>query len=207
MIHSLSGPSILAAHVDARAVLDVLILTRWLQDDPALRARLWLAEDRRAQLSGLEAMRKFAKRRGQVAPPDFTTAPTSAEMRAEIAQARAEGLAAGLPLPRRDGRVLPSIEQMAQAAPDLWEVYHVAYRGLSPAAHAGGRSFIGDSVEIRKDGTYLKPGTPFDAVALRAIGVPMVCMLFASVSRQVGLGIEAECDSLRLSVVFPDRPS
>jgi hypothetical protein len=26
-----------------------------------------------------------------------------------------------------------------------------------------------------------------------------------SVSRQVGLGIEAECDELRLAVVFPDR--
>ena len=70
--------------------------------------------------------------------------------------------------------------------------------------HAAGRSFVHDRTERRADGQrYLKPGTPFDLASLRALSVPAICVLLASVSRQAGLGIEAECDAVRTSVIVP----
>jgi hypothetical protein len=199
--HALSGPTpLLAAHVDLRTLLDVTILTRWIEDDPKLRVQLWFADDRRELLLATELVRRFLVRRGQPVPPTLAVRDQSA-IEAEIRQAKAAGRAAGIPLPRDGRRVLPQIEQMVQAVPDLWEVYNVGYRQLSPVQHAGGRSFMKDAVEGRVDGRHLKPGAPFERDSLRALSVPAVCMLFASVSRQVGLGIEAECDAIRMSVI------
>lgn len=198
--HALSGPSVLAAHIDLRAVLDVAILARWMEDDPELRVRLWFAEDQRDRLRGGELVAEFLRRRGR--PPTAPSPNWDPEaMEAEIRSAREAGLAAGLPLPRNGRRCLPTIEQMVQTVPDLWELYHVAYRHLSPVQHAGGRSFVGDTVEDRADGSYLRPGTPFAAPGLRALSVPALCLLLASVSRQAGLGIEAACDAVRMSVI------
>jgi hypothetical protein len=204
--HSVSGPSPLAAHVDLRALLDVTILARWIEDDPSLRVRLWFADDQRELLLATRLVHEYLERRGlplPASPTDWDPVAIDAEIRG----ARAAGIAAGIPLGRRGRRALPTIEQMAHAVPHLWELYNVAYRLLSPVQHAGGRSFIKDLVEDRKDGRHLKPGAPFSQDALRALAIPAVCMLFASVSRQVGLGIEAECDVIRLSVIgAPGKP-
>ena len=178
--HALSGPTpLLVAHVDLRTLLDVTILARWIEDDPNLRVKLWFADDRREQLLGEDLMRQYLERRElPQSPPPADWNPADAD--AEIQEARAAGRAAGIPLPRSGRRALPQIEQMVQAVPNLWEIYHVAYRHLSPVQHAGGRSFVKDAVERRDDGRHLKPGAPFDSGALRALAVPAVCMLFAS---------------------------
>ena len=85
----------------------------------------------------------------------------------------------------------------------LWEVYNIAYRTLSASTHAGALSFVRDEIRLRRDGTHLAPRAPWDGWSLRALGVPTITMLLATVSRQVGLGVEAECDAVRLAVVFP----
>jgi hypothetical protein len=203
--HALSGPTpTIAAAVDLRALLDVTILTRWIEDDPQLRIRLWFAEDDRHRLNGEKAIKEFSKRRGQPPPPPPDDDP--AEVRAEIDAVRQEGRAAGVALPK-EGRVLPDLERMAHAVDHLWELYHIAYRILSPIVHAGGRSFTGDRIVRRQDGLrYLELGVPFDEASLRALAVPAICMLLASVSRQAGLGIETECDEMRMSVILPPAP-
>jgi hypothetical protein len=45
----------------------------------------------------------------------------------------------------------------------------------------------------------------FTPIGLRSLAVPALCMLFASVSRQVGLGIHQECEAIRLRVVSGQR--
>jgi hypothetical protein len=203
--HALSGPTpTIAADVDLRALLDVTILARWIEDDPELRIRLWMAEDDRHRLTAWEKATEFAERRERASPP----APPwdEAEERAALAAARQHARKAGIPIPR-DGRVLPDLERMVQAVPDLWELYHIGYRVLSPMTHAGGRSFTGDKIVKRRDGLhYLELGVPFDQPTLRSIAIPAVCMLLASVSRQAGLGIEEECDAVRMSVIVPPAP-
>lgn len=197
--HSLSGPSLDTAHVDLRALLDVTMLTRWIEDDPKLRIDLWLGEDERQRLVGIKHWNQLRVRRGE-SEMEVLPADVLARMQSEVDNARQAGRSAGLSI-RTAGSILPNIEQMVQSVDDLWEVYYVAYRHLSPSVHAGGRSFVGDEIVNRSGGRYLVHRPPFGAPELRALAVPAVCMLFASVSRQVGLGIEAECDALRMGVV------
>jgi hypothetical protein len=199
--HALNGPSLNAAHVDLRSVLDVTILARWMEVDPALRVRLWLAEDSRQQILGGDAYSELRQRRGNPSVEVFPPAERTA-MKDEIASARTAAKLAGLAVGDA-GSVLPNEYEMAREVDHLWELYNIAYRSLSPSMHAGGRSFVGDEVVKRADGHHLVHKSPFASAALRSLAVPTVCMLFASVSRQVGLGIEAECDAVRLRVLLP----
>jgi hypothetical protein len=205
--HALSGPSPpTAAHVDLRALLDVMILARWIEADPPLRVRLWFADDQRERLLGTELVEEWMRRRGQT-PPGRSADFDQSAIEDEIRTARADAFGAGIKLPRSGRRCLPTLDDMVKTVPDLWEAYHIGYRHLRPMQHAAGRSFVRDRTERRADGQrYLKPGTPFDLASLRALSVPTICTLLASVSRQAGLGIEAECDAVRMSVIVPPAP-
>lgn len=197
--HALTGPSIYAAQVDLRALLDVTILVRWIEADPPLRLELWMTEDDRDRIAWSEGWREAQRRRGQ-STEGALTAEEIKELRELIAEVRARDRDAGIGVPE-NGSLLPSQAQMAQQVPDLFETYHVAYRSLSPTTHAGARSFAADVLEERKDGVHIVANPVFDEASLRSLAVPTVLMLFASVSRQAGLGIEDECDRLRLTVV------
>jgi len=37
------------------------------------------------------------------------------------------------------------------------------------------------------------------------LGIPSLMLLWASVTRQVGIAVEDDCARVRMSVVFPDR--
>lgn len=185
-------------------MLDVTMLARWIEGDPPLRVRLWMAEDDRGRLASVTGYERYAKRRGQ-RPEVLFTAEQSKQMREEIEAARRAGLAAGVPL-KSAGSVLPTGEQMAQDVDNLWELYNIGYRTLSPLSHADARSFSSDKFVKRRDGIHLEHEPPFDEVALRALAVTTVCMLLATVSRQTGLGIESAADKIRLAMVFPDHP-
>jgi hypothetical protein len=199
MKHACGGPSPEAAHVDVRALIDTAILARWLEDEPEFRMTMWLAEDSRQRLQAARDIAVFQRRRGVPEAPAFSPSET-ADMETEVAAVRKRAKEVGMPI-RKNGSVLPNVEQMAQSVDDLWELYNMLYRPLSSSTHAGGRSFVRDEV-VRRDGrTYLKRRPPFDELELRSIAVPAVCVLFATVSRQVGLGIDVECGEILMSVI------
>jgi hypothetical protein len=202
--HALTGHSQYGPQVELRALLEAAILCRWMEDDPVVRSELWLAEDRRSQLRGEELGRAFRRMRGGDLAPIFSDADRDG-MRQEVEQARQRARDAGTPDVPEKGRVLPTITAMTESNDDLRETTFL-YWSLSPFAHAGGRSFAGDDLEKRGGKTYLAPRPSLRTPAgLMGVAESTPLHLWACASRQVGLGIEAECNELRLSVVFPER--
>lgn len=184
-----------AAQALLRALVEVAILARWIEGNPALRVRLWLAEDDRNRLTATEGYESWVQRRGLSAVDVFEPS-TERAMRADIEAARATGRRAGEPVPER-GHVLPTLEAMARTAPELWEAYHLAYRVLSPWTHAAGRSLVGDELERRGDGTHLRAGRAYGEDATVALAVGTMFLVLETVSRQLGLGLEAEAAPIR----------
>lgn len=203
--HAITGPSQYGPQVELRALLEVAIVCRWLEDDPPVRTELWMADDRRSQLRGMKLGAAFAEQRGSTPPRPYTDQERE-EMEQGIEAARQRAREAGTPDVPKSGRVLPTIEAMTRSSDDLRETT-VLYWTLSPFAHAGGRSFTGDDVEQREDGKlYLVSEAPMrEPASILAMAESILLHLWASASRVVGLGIEEECDQLRLSVVYPTR--
>ena len=102
--------------------------------------------------------------------------------------------------------LLPSISDRAELGGDAVELYWT-FQLLSQMVHANGRAFVGDRLTRRPDGTHLRlrPAVPGEMV--RGLAVPALCMLLASTSRQLGLGLEADLDALRLALAaWEPRP-
>lgn len=197
LIHACSGPTpTIAAEADLRALVDLVILIRWIEMAPALHIDMWLAEDDRGRITLGEKWGEMHRRRGSSAGPAFTSEEV-ATMREGLAKVRAAARTAGEHVGEK-GAMMPSIEHMAAATDDLFEAYQIAYRSLSPSSHSGARSFVRDTAEQRADGWHLKPSAAWEPLHLRALGVPLMCFLVASVSRQLSLNLETRADQFRV---------
>lgn len=206
LLHACSGPSpTVAADAVLRTLIDLVILIRWVETSPRLHIDMWLAEDDRNRIHLGKMWNEMHRRRGSDAAAAFTPEEVAA-IQAGIAETRAKAREAGEPIPAR-GSVMPSIERMSEVTPDLFEAYQVAYRSLSPSSHSGARSFVRDAAEERGDGLHLRPAAAWDRWHLRALAVSVMCFLVASVSRQLGLGLEKEADDFRVQHTLWSPPA
>jgi hypothetical protein len=194
--HSLSGAPLATAAAILRSIIDLVILAAWLEQDLEGRVECWFAEDDRLTLVGVDEVVELNLRRGRTMPN-----PISKEERTELAagfdELRPYARDAGVLLGKTS--LLPTVHDMAAAVPTAWELY-LAFRVFSPWVHASGRSFAGDGLEARADGTHLKRAFPIPKNGLRGMAATPMLYLLACVSRQLGLGWEAECDALRLDL-------
>lgn len=196
--HSLSGAPLVTAAAILRSIVDLAILAAWLEQDPAGRVECWFAEDDRLSLIGVDAVVALNTRRGRSRANPISEAER-AELAAGFEEFRPVARAAGVPLGKTS--LLPTVHDMAAAVPTAWELY-LAFRVFSPWVHASGRSFASDRLEGRADGTHLKRVFPIPKDGLRGMAATTMLYLLACVSRQIGLGWEAECDSLRLGLAL-----
>jgi hypothetical protein len=122
-------------------------------------------------------------------------------MNREIEAAKLAAVAARLRRPDDKSKsLLPSIEVMSKVAPEGWEVYEIAYRTLSAYAHTDGRALVGNRFEERPDGTHLVPDSVWSVEHVRSLAAPSLCVALASGSGLAGLGIDQECDAIRLAL-------
>jgi hypothetical protein len=184
-----------AAEVVVRALIELTILTRWIEDDPLARIELWIAEDSRLRLLIAERIGEMRGRRGQPRPPAFEPA-RAAEHRAVVAKARKAAKDGG---GTGKGSLLPRIEDMAKEIPDLWELYEIAYRGSSTSTHTAAMSMGKNTFEQRDDGVYLVPNAAWGHEATTAMAAMAFLVLIETVSRQVGLGLEREACEARMN--------
>lgn len=202
--HSLKGPSPITAHIGLRTLAELVVMTMWIETDPVLHEQLWEAEDDRQRLVMEDNAVEFYRRRKQRPPrPGFSPTERN-EIEDRVKAARTAGKAAGLTM-RPKGNILPKLDDMVAVVPDAWEAYNMVNRWSLAAAHTGPRSFLGDRLVKREDGQHLQSGTPMPSSAVRGVTVTMCCQLWASVSRQVGLGLEGDIDAIRMRVVT-DKP-
>lgn len=194
--HSLSGAPLVTAAAILRSIVDLTILTAWLERDPEGRIECWFAEDDRLSLIGLDAVIELNERRGRTRANPYGD-QERAELLAGFDELRPIARKAGVPLGKTS--LLPTMFEMAADVPTAWELY-VAFRVFSPWVHAAGRSFAQDGLEARRDGTHLKQGFPFPKDSLRGMALTSMLYLLACFSRQIGLGWEAECDAIRIDL-------
>lgn len=201
--HAGAADAIAAAAV-VRALVEVGILIGWIEIDPVPRIRMWLAEDDRNRLIVADRTVELHGRRGRSLTPVFSDGDR-ATMRDAIAEARRLGESSGAP---RRGSVMPSLEIMARAVPDLWELYEIAYRSLSPTTHTAPSSMAFDDFETRPDGVHLVTPPAYSIEAVSALAAGVICYVVESVSRQAGLDLEIEARDARLAVTrWPDPPA
>jgi hypothetical protein len=179
-----------AATILVRPIVEIAIVIRWIERDPNTRVRLWLAEDDRQRLLLEERVVEMHRRRGATLGPVLDP-PIRAAIQREIDQVRAL-------TSRRRGPLLPSLEEMmADAAPDLWEAYEVAFRATSPAVHSAPRSMTNDRLEHRPDGMHLVPGTAWDPRSTEELATAVLCAVIEAVSRLARLPHEAVAREIR----------
>ncbi len=194
-----------SAMIIVRALIEVTILLRWIEADRELHVRMWLAEDDRQRILAAEAFTELRTRRG-LDPIVILTDDEVTAMRATANNVRTEARR------RREhlgdaGAVMPSIEHMARTTDDLWEAYSVVYRVASPWTHTGGRALSGHRIEARVDGPHLVPENGWTGMSIRALAAPAFAMALASASRQAGLALHSEADSIRVGLtVWLDQP-
>lgn len=197
LLHACSGPTpTVAADAVLRALVDLMILLRWIEAAPELHIDMWLAEDDRGRLTLADRWNEMHRRRGSSPPPAFGAGEV-ASLRDGIAVVRSRAITAGERI-GESGSVIPTIEKMSEVTPHLFEAYQVAYRSMSPSSHSGARSFVRDTVERREDGWHLKPAAAWEPLHLRALAVSVMCFLVATASRQLDLGLHDEADALRV---------
>jgi hypothetical protein len=189
-----------SALVLVRAVVEAMILTRWLELDPGLHVALYQADDDERRLTAAKRWEELVQRRGNpLAKPVFAP-QAAASMRDQIAIVRRRARDAGRKVGERG--LLPPLEQMATETHDtaVWEGYQGIYRLVSPWTHFGGRSLVGHAFERRADGVHLSITAAYDPLSVRSIAAPSVAILLGSASRQCGLAIESECRAIQDAV-------
>ena len=183
-----------------RSLLDLSILVKWIEGSPRLRVRLFFADDDLSRLKladdydGIRATRGYPA----VDPPPFSERERwrilrRAELLRRVAVGRKERVN------NHKGRpLLPDIRTRAELAGDGLEVAYL-FRLISAMVHTTGRALGFDTIEMRPTGPHFKRGRPVTADMIRALAVPAICFLLASVSQQLDLGLQADLDRIRLS--------
>jgi len=183
-----------------RSLIDLVILTQWVEGSPKLRLALYTASDDRDAVRVGNGYNRVRRSRGMPELAPFTPVELARrERRSHLV--RRVAIARGTErLSAKDSDpLLPSIADRAELGGDALELYWM-FQLLSQMVHVNGRAFVGDWLEARRDGTHLRPRSSVPPEMVCGLVVPALCMLLASASRQLGLGIESELDALRLSL-------
>lgn len=191
-----------APHASAallRTLVDLAILVRWIEQKPELRIRMWLADDDRDRLRTAAAHADMLESRQRPPNPGFAREAEAAMWR-EIEATRAAALAAKEHIPRKArSSVLPSVADRASTVPDSVEI-HLIFGVFSQPLHSSGRAFVQDTFYRRFEGMHINAAPAFKGKAIHDLAVPAVCMLLASASRLLGLGLDGELDRLRVDL-------
>lgn len=199
-VHREAAYSTSAANVLLRALVDLLIVVRWVELCPRLHARLWLVNDDVERIKAIDALTESLRAKGRAIPD--SEVPSAA--RRAIAKRRHERLrriAIALQVgPARDS-LLPTIRRRAQLVPGLErELYDEGLAVLSPVAHSGQMSFV-ITHEAWPDGRRMRLGDQVPGSTIANVADSMLCGILASTSRQLGLGVEDALDEIRMELV------
>jgi hypothetical protein len=153
-LHALDGPSTIAPTILTRPLVELAILTRWIQDDVPRRFDMWTAH---SEEMDAKAIRQLAVNLPRPAGDPFGPAAVHPVLTAKDARAGAARTAAGRETPPR---LLPGLVEMIDAIvkndPNeglaLRQAYDLAFRSISPATHSDASSFKA-GLDERPDGT------------------------------------------------------
>lgn len=188
-----------------RSLVDLAILVRWIEPCRKLRLAMWSADDDRDRLRGARGHAALRRGRGLGPLPAFTEAQER-RMRSRMERIRAVAVANGQQISvRRGNTVLPTTRDRTDEIPDLVEAGFI-FQVLSQPSHSSGRSYVNDEFVRRFDGIHYSSSPAFDGSAIRGLAVPSICLLLASASRGLNVGIDANLDSIRLQVAAWTAP-
>lgn len=199
ILRELRSKGLVSAIVMTRSLTDAMILVRWMELDPDLHLRMYLAEDDRSRIAVAEAAGAFIQVANLASGGSVFSAEEVARMRLEIRTVRAEAVARGQRISDDTGSVLPSVEAMsvATADPVVDQAYKMVYRVLSPWTHFAGRSLVGHSIEERDTGKYLAMGSLWESWHIRLIAAMITGLLIEAGDRAARAGISAECAAVQ----------
>jgi hypothetical protein len=190
-----------AALVILRALVDLTILTLWVEHCPKLHLALWGAEGDREAVQHLDEMAALlAERQIPVPRADLPPETWKMRMRQSVERYRKIALVHGVPISKKPGDpLLPNVRDRARSLRlSELEVYDIAFGQVSAWTHSKARAF---QFEIIEGGTGLRliadPRTTPETIRRSAISFQ--AGTGAAVSRMLGLGLEQEYDFIRWS--------
>lgn len=182
-----------------RSLVDLAILMRWIEPCQKLRLAMWSADDDRDRLRGARGHAELRRGRG-LGPISAFTEAQERRMQSRMERIRAIAVANGEHVSSKCGAtVLPTTKDRTEAIGDLSEAGFI-FQFLSQPSHSSGRGYVNDEFIRRFDGIHYNSQAAFDGSAIKGLAVPSICLLLASASRQLDLGINAELDAIRLGV-------
>ena len=182
-----------------RSLVDLAILVRWIEPCQKLRIAMWSADDDRDRLRGARGHAALRLGRGLGPLPAFTHAHER-RMRSRIERIRAIAVANGQHVsPKHGMTVLPTTKDRTEEIADLSEAGFI-FQVLSLPSHSSGRGYVNDEHIHRSDGIHYESHPSFEGSEIKGLAVPSVCLLLASASRQLKLGIDTDFDAIRLDV-------
>ena len=191
-----------AGMVLLRALVDLTILTLWIEPRARLHLKLWAAEGERLWLRDDEAVAELLELRGQ---PSTVTREELAARRARVDRRteryRRFARRVGVRLPRgAGGSLLPSTRAQARSlAPSDLELYRVGFGAPSAWTHSSAHRIIAEFHADPETGQlqYL----PVKGTFARRFSIALEAGQLAAVSRMLGLGIERELNVIRVTAM------
>lgn len=194
--HAVVGPSEAAAQVALRALIEQSILLPWLLLNPTVHPFLWTAEHQRhlrnlIRQAPANAGAAFAAGLAERATPERIEA-----LDREISRARALAVTHGVQGVRSNGSVIPSLAAMTAqlGTREAREAYHVAYNMTSGWTHTAPG---GLGLSIESEGVVFDDDSIEDSAPIRSMAAATYLYILGVVSKEAGLGIEDETESLR----------
>lgn len=191
-----------AARVLLRPAAETNILLRFIRESPEHRAKLWQAETTRTmiRLAGHAADRPL--------PPNqelqhLPSGDDLGRLRDDVAQVRADAIAAGVKGVPKSGALIPGAYEQAVIlnTPEVWQAYVVAYLPLNSEMHVGHFSFQEGFRHELPDGTVIHHSIENPKLAERALASSVFASTLVIVSSWLSLGIEDPADRLRAFLV------
>jgi hypothetical protein len=202
-IDLLSENHVPSAMVVLRSLVDLTILTLWIERCPKLHVVLWAAEGDRRAFEDRDALAKLVAMRGRPIP-DEDLPSLAHRLRISRANARYRTIArrAGVPIgPNDDQPLLPNVHERVQSLRlSAIELYGVGFGTPSSWAHTHAHT-IAFVPRADEHGLWLDPDIRLEPATVRRFGIALQAGQLAAVSRMVGLGIEDELDIIRAGMV------
>jgi hypothetical protein len=204
--HASVGPSGAAANALVRCLFEAWVLLRWLEKMPAVHVPLWQADHERHALRLLREPEAAVGERLARKFEEWAPAEVVASKKELIAEARANGLAAGIEgvSKRVDGPLLPSMPKMVEAigAPAITEGYAVVYPLSSAFIHSSASAVLGTIDFHEASKTFgVDDGPLADQIPIRALAATIFAGLLTDVSRIADLGVHDDADVIRRGLV------
>jgi hypothetical protein len=191
-----------AAMVLLRALIDLLILTLWVERCPKLHVALWAAEGDRQHLEHYDEIERFLGEHGLTIDPARRLAP---EVRARVVRTteryRALARKHGELISRVAGAsLMPSVRDRLRNLPvSELELYDIGFGQMSNWTHSRAPTFGIQAVEVEPGDWYLVPTPNPNAGSVRRFAIAVQAGAGAAISRMLGLGDEDIYDAIRAS--------